>query len=130
MMRLPLVLPMFGVAVLLSGCANRLDTTTPAPTRTVTAAPPVYAPARTHTRTPATPRNITVVRTTSRPVARVVRVRPSTPSSTPATSVVTTRRVTSPKPVPCTDRVMFTPGQGLPFDPCDPCAGGRCSIPR
>jgi hypothetical protein len=124
-------IPMLG-ALALGGCANRLPTTAQdgndvavvvreRPTSYPAPPPPASVRILSGPRTLPTAR-----RTVIAPRDSSARVR--TAVSVPA--VPATPRRAAARPSPCTEAVLFAPQKDCVFDPCDPCAGGRCAVPR
>ena len=152
-MRPALLTMLLGVAVALGGCANRLPTATQDTAQSVAPAPaepagyvvvrttsrPVTtarsAPRRTYP-APPPPASVRLVRGSQPPPATrriVIAPRRAGARVQPALAVPPVRqapRRAKPAPTPCVDGALFAPSKDCMLDPCDPCAGGRCSVPK
>ena len=152
-MRLALMTTMLGVAALLGGCANRLPTATQDTTQATAPGGSYgshYVVVRTTSRPVTTARNVSPTRYPAPPPPASVQLVRG-PQTLPAArriviaprgrrahvqpalsvpSVPTQPRKVQPAPSPCLESALFAPQKDCVFDPCDPCAGGRCSVPK
>jgi len=141
-MRLAFLTLMLGAAITLGGCANRLSTAADAAKGEVATTAPVAQPAYVVVRTtsrpttypaPPPPASVRILRgTQTLPVARrtVIRPQAATARARVQPAVRAPALPTKAKPAPCVEGFLFTPQPDCVLDPCDPCAGGRCSVPR